>query len=50
LTDRQDHDRNVAVAGALIGGAAYSAAWAAGQAMTPGQAVDFALSDDRPVA
>jgi DNA-binding NarL/FixJ family response regulator len=45
-----DHEAAVAAARAALGEAAFAAAWAAGQAMTPEQAAAEALAAEEPVA
>ena len=44
--DRQDYDRHVADARALLGDAAHMAAWEDGRAMTLDNAVAYALAAD----
>jgi hypothetical protein len=42
---RDEYDRAVAAVRARLGEAAFAAAWAAGRAMAPGDAVAYALAD-----
>jgi hypothetical protein len=43
--DRDDYERDVALARAQLGEEAFTAAWAEGQAMSLEQAIAFALAD-----
>ncbi len=46
--ERADYDRVVALIRSELGDAAFTAAWAAGRALTPDQALDAALLPDTP--
>ena len=46
--DRAEYDRNVAGARSQIGAEQFDAAWVEGQAMTPEQAIAYALDTDDP--
>jgi hypothetical protein len=44
LVDQPEHERQVAVVRAQLDDAAFTAAWAEGQAMTLDQVIDYALA------
>jgi DNA-binding NarL/FixJ family response regulator len=48
--ERADHVQTVSTVRFLQGDAAFAAAWAAGRAMSPGQAIDYALGTARPAS
>jgi hypothetical protein len=44
--ERLDHEATVAATRAALGAAAFAAAWSEGQALTPEEAVAYALADE----
>jgi DNA-binding CsgD family transcriptional regulator/tetratricopeptide (TPR) repeat protein len=48
--ERSDYDRKVTVVRAQLGEAAFAAAWGEGKAMTPEEAVEYALSEEELTA
>jgi hypothetical protein len=45
LVDRDDYERDIALARAQLGEEAFTAAWATGQAMSLEQAIAYALEE-----